>query len=1473
MKIRPVKPRVAIKQPNPGVRFETLEPRNLLAVDFGIVDPFSSSLITQVANDIPSNQQLDVLREHLNADPRDSFVLLNQTTDQIGFEHFKYQHFYQGHLVENSTYTVHTRNGLITALSGEYHDVDTAIAAVEISESQALQSAMDFVGAEQYIWQVGPATLAGDQVAVSSDQDVQSTDYGFGCQCTEILGITFSVDTTQTNEGAGCQCASCLGASSNHQYHHHAHQHHHDFLVHTAHDHGLGISLETPTAELVYLKNALAYKFDIYATAPMSRSWVFVDASSGAVIATENRIHDVNVPATGSTLYDANQSFTADFTGSNYRLRAADAVGPPALGGVETYDLNESTNYGNAVDFVSNSQNFGNPEHEVGNQTHWGTEKTWDYFFNQHGRDSWDGAGATLVSYTSYRSNYVNAFWNGSFMTYGDGDGNIRGPLVSLDIVGHEITHGVVQSTAGLIYRNQSGALNESFADIFGEAVENHARNSNDWLMGGDIGLNGNSGQFRSMQNPNQFADPDTYLGDYWYVGNGDQGGVHINSGVMNKWFYIMTVGEAGTNDTGHTYNVAGVGMDDAAAIAYRNLSVYLTANSTYPDARVGAVQAAIDLFGVGSQQHLSTMAAWDAVGVYTLTEQFSLTPVQPMGSQVYTSNAINEVQFDTDEREFDLPLDENQKMTLLVDTMTGNLIPQVTITNPSGVVLASYTATSSTDSVFIENLPAVDAGEYSIFVEGSDGTTGQFEAKLWLNAGIERESLGLDSDNNSPATAQNLDATGIVQGNLDVSTIDRLAVLGELGTGGNVVFQDDLETGTLSSQWEVFSSTTSGQVAVTDDTGTNNGRYAISMDVGSAGVFNLNEAILTLDLTDVEEAMLGFSHVSFGDETHFLPSTFSGHFNGDGVAVSGDGGSEWFTIMTGITPPNGLWQDLEFDLVQLASELGFELSDDFKVKFQQYDNFSRPSDGRGFDNVFVGVQYSEDWYNFTLEPNDSASLALTQLSGEVIGAEIEIYDSEDNLLTSGTAGSGNLLSYIENFVNPAANTETYYVRVIGGGGQYSLLATRNAGIGLELDANQDITGLEGVLGYVSESIVIKSDPDVLANDAIVGSVFEGVTIREAVGGGAVFAVTSTLFEAPTGDKVFSPSQGDPAGFREGIAEFRADFDDPQSMVSIDVGSDDTLDIAFLRAYDADDNLLAEVFGQGAVHSQSETLLIERPTSDIAYILAAGLGSHTAPLDNLVFQDQVLNADLFDIQVAAGDEIGYRSYLPGGGPFEWNNRLGQSGDQTLNMDLYDPAGNLVASNEDLISHRAEVAGTYQLRISAAKFDGEYFVTTQTGLVDLEPLGRKLLDGAAFSGQLDDAWESDDVLWELQPSPTPNPFKQKLDVILVSVAPMVSPTSLSFRLEGSMTGGPAGDVRQSLSLFDHSTKNWELIDVRSIDNLELTVDINADGDITRFINQQNGEVRARLTYISPSFSETPYAWTIGLDEAVWRYGAF
>lgn len=357
------------------------------------------------------------------------------------------------------------------------------------------------------------------------------------------------------------------------------------------------------------IETALAFKFDIYAADPLYRAWVYVDAKTGKVLAEYSRIHESNVPATANTLYNGTRSITADnYSGSNHRLRQT-ASG----NGVETYSLNNGTNYSNATDITSNGSGFtGDP---AANQAHWGAERTYDYYYTLHNRNSYNNTGGVLKSYVHYSNNYVNAFWDGSRMTYGDGNGSSYGPLVSLDICGHELTHGVTEYSANLVYSNQPGALNESFSDIFGEAIENYALGSNDWLMGNDIGIGG-GGAFRSMSNPNQFGDPDTYQGTYWYTGSGDYGGVHTNSGVQNKWFYILSSGESGTNDINNAYQVTGIGLTKAAKIAYRNLAVYLFTNSTYADARVGAIQSAIDLYGPGSAEEIATTNAWYAVGV-----------------------------------------------------------------------------------------------------------------------------------------------------------------------------------------------------------------------------------------------------------------------------------------------------------------------------------------------------------------------------------------------------------------------------------------------------------------------------------------------------------------------------------------------------------------------------------------------------------------------------------------------------------------------------------------------------------------------------------------------------------------------------------------------------------------------------------------------------------------------------------------
>ncbi len=370
---------------------------------------------------------------------------------------------------------------------------------------------------------------------------------------------------------------------------------------------------EKPRGDLVIVPDLkqiaparLAYVFDIYAADPLYRAEVYIDAQTGQFIKENDKLCHADVNASGASLYNGNVGFLADSYNGYYRLRQS-------ANGVQTFDMNNGTNYSNASDVTDSNTDFNGNATAV--QAHWGAENTHEYFLSKHGRDSYNGSGATIRSYVSYSSNYVNAFWDGSRMTYGDGNGTSYGPLVALDIVGHEITHGVVQFSADLVYSYESGALNESFADIFGECIENYATGTNDWYMGTDIGIGG-SGALRSMNNPNAFGDPDTYQGTYWHTASTDNGGVHINSGVQNKWFYILVTGESGTNDKGDSYSVSGIGMDKAAAIAYRNLATYLSRNSQYSDARAGAIQAATDLYGAGSPEVIATTDAWYAVGV-----------------------------------------------------------------------------------------------------------------------------------------------------------------------------------------------------------------------------------------------------------------------------------------------------------------------------------------------------------------------------------------------------------------------------------------------------------------------------------------------------------------------------------------------------------------------------------------------------------------------------------------------------------------------------------------------------------------------------------------------------------------------------------------------------------------------------------------------------------------------------------------
>ena len=411
-----------------------------------------------------------------------------------------------------------------------------------------------------------------------------------------------------------------------------------------------------PTAELVYVSEnpaaplTLAYKLDIYAHQPVSRAYIYVDAGDGTIVFENKRIHIADAVGTAVTAYSGNQTITADYTGSTYRLREAGRGN-----GIRTYDMNEGTNYGNAVDFTDGNNFWNNVnanQDEVATDAHWGAEVTYDYFMNEHNRNSIDGNAMALLSYVHYNNGYSNAFWDGQRMTYGDGSGSYN-PFTALDITGHEITHGLTDFTANLVYSYESGALNESFSDIFGTTIEYYGKPSQaNWFMGEDIGVT-----LRSMSNPKAYGDPDTYQGTNWQTGSGDNGGVHTNSGVQNFWYYLLTNGGNGTNDNGDAYNINGIGLTDAGAVAFRNLTVYLSSNSQYADARFYAIQSAIDLFGACSPELVATTDAWYAVGVgpifdSSVTADFAATPAMSCSAPFtvpFTNLSSNGGTFDWD--------------------------------------------------------------------------------------------------------------------------------------------------------------------------------------------------------------------------------------------------------------------------------------------------------------------------------------------------------------------------------------------------------------------------------------------------------------------------------------------------------------------------------------------------------------------------------------------------------------------------------------------------------------------------------------------------------------------------------------------------------------------------------------------------------------------------------------------------------
>lgn len=340
----------------------------------------------------------------------------------------------------------------------------------------------------------------------------------------------------------------------------------------------------------------LAYRFEIMSLEPMTRQEVYIEAQTGDFIKAYDKIYTLDEMGSGNTSFYGNHSFHCKHQGGQYVLAQGTR-------NIETLDATYFFPFipWSAPDpFTSNNKNNWSDPAAV--DVHWGAEQWYDYFQNRFGWQSYNDNGAKITSLV--HKGYNNAAWNGFWMSFGDGNQNEYNTWTSIDMVAHELTHAFIENTAGLRYWGESGALNEALADIFGTIIEHEALGSNaNWLIGEEITKNGEG--IRSMEYPEEFNDPSQYLGQYWYTGNNDHGGVHSNSGVANHWFYLLA--------EGGSYNI---GINNAADIVFRATRYYFTPYSQYYDARNVTLQAAKDLFGANSTEATAVCEAWNDVNV-----------------------------------------------------------------------------------------------------------------------------------------------------------------------------------------------------------------------------------------------------------------------------------------------------------------------------------------------------------------------------------------------------------------------------------------------------------------------------------------------------------------------------------------------------------------------------------------------------------------------------------------------------------------------------------------------------------------------------------------------------------------------------------------------------------------------------------------------------------------------------------------
>lgn len=447
-----------------------------------------------------------------------------------------------------------------------------------------------------------------------------------------------------------------------------------------------------PTAKLIWaidtMKNMqliipgsrynLAYKISVTFIQPDYETFIYyVDANTGDILKyNSTRIYDgpAGVYGYGSKTIDT--QWKGGFT-QKYILETNDAT--------RVIHTKKNPLGNTAWAFLNNTKddddNWGNT-YLTETSTHYHVATSWDYFRTVFGRTGQNNLSREIRVRTQW--NDANAYFepNGGSsnnMTFGKSGGWDYG--LEPSIVAHEFAHGVTHHTANLSNSYESGALNESYSDIFGIVIQAMMLDggTTDWIIGNFIP----NTPTRSLKYPNslgyhfdalgnqQVGQPDTYEGINWYTGTNDNGGVHINCGVQNKWFYLLAYGEDDVNDFSNYYDINGIGMTKAARISYYALTSFLMNSSQFSDSRQATILSAKMLYGECSLEHQATIDAWYAVGIGNENEcsfTLSLNDITSKAVSVFPNPANAIITFD-------LPALTNQPIRIV--DLAGNLVKE----------------------------------------------------------------------------------------------------------------------------------------------------------------------------------------------------------------------------------------------------------------------------------------------------------------------------------------------------------------------------------------------------------------------------------------------------------------------------------------------------------------------------------------------------------------------------------------------------------------------------------------------------------------------------------------------------------------------------------------------------------------------------------------------------------------------------